>query len=99
MKNPEEDASSKPRGGGGGTTSVTREAEGRALAFLPYKMALPPAATEPREKGSSNGTRVVHKLSRDQSGYQIQSGGRDVWGGNRWMATKVTEQEFQTYLI
>lgn len=64
----------KATGGGGGTTSVTREAEGRALACLPCKMALLPAAAEPGEKGSSKGTRVVHKLSRDQCGHQIQFG-------------------------
>lgn len=44
------------------------------MAFLPYKMALPPAETEPREKGSSNGTRVVHKVSRVQCGHRIQFG-------------------------
>lgn len=71
VKSQEEDASSKPPGA---TTSVTREAEGRALACLPCKMALPPAAAEPGEKGSSKGTRVVHKLSRDQCGHQIQFG-------------------------
>lgn len=43
--------------------------------FYPTRrQALPPAATEPREKGSSNGTRVVHKLSHDQCGHQIQFG-------------------------
>lgn len=71
MKSQEEDASSKPLGA---TTSVTREAEGRALACLPCKMVLPPAAAKPGEKGSSKGMRVVHKLSRDQCGYQIQFG-------------------------
>lgn len=60
VKNQEEDASSKPPGA---TTSVTREAEGRALAFLPCKMALPPAATEPRKAAQKAGELFTSCLS------------------------------------
>lgn len=99
VKSQEEDASSKPPGGGGGgTTSVTREAEGRALACLPCKMALPPAAAEPGEKGSSKGTRVVHKLSRDQCGHQIQFG-EEMYGEEMdgWLLRTQSENFKLTY--
>lgn len=47
VKNHEEDASSKPPGA---TTSVTREAEGRALALLPYKTAGTAASCDRTER-------------------------------------------------
>lgn len=98
VKNHDEDVSSKPLGA---TTSVTREAEGRALAFLPCKMALPPRYDRTKRERHEN-----KKWQESCSQIVRRSGwapntiwGSDIWGGDRWMATKVIEQEFHTYLI
>lgn len=48
-----------PQSHQGPTTNVTRAAEGRALAFISYKMALPPTMKEPRERGISKSMREL----------------------------------------